>query len=150
MSYEQWPTSPELALSYYTSHPGPSYAPTFDLQMTPAYSTQQQIPAFGDTMSQSYVRDMLWLYTVCTRHFSACNLTNMPEWFWLVNCRIAQWPLWTPVHLRHGNFLVPVRLHSMFLFHQWTPASWRRPGCCSMGWTTAGPPVRMRMETRES
>ncbi|XP_004078120.2 NF-kappa-B inhibitor delta [Oryzias latipes] len=54
MSYEQWTPSPEPALSYYTSHPGPSYAPTFNLQMTPAYNTQQQIPTFGDSMSQSY------------------------------------------------------------------------------------------------
>ncbi|RVE62535.1 hypothetical protein OJAV_G00158010 [Oryzias javanicus] len=54
MSCEQWTPSPEPALSYYTSHPGPSYAPTFDLQMASAYSAQHQIPAFGDTMSQSY------------------------------------------------------------------------------------------------
>lgn len=147
MSYEQWTPSPEPALSYYTSHPGPSYAPTFNLQMTPAYNTQQQIPTFGDSMSQSYVRDMLWLCTTYTCHVPAWNLTNVLEGLWVENCRIAQWQLWTPVHLRRGNFLIPVRLHNKFLFHQWTPASWGTPECSSMGWTTA---ARMKMETRES
>ncbi|XP_042345563.1 NF-kappa-B inhibitor delta isoform X2 [Plectropomus leopardus] len=53
VSFEQWPQAPESALSYYTNHPGSSYA-AYSHPMTPDYSTQQQVPTFGDTISQPY------------------------------------------------------------------------------------------------
>ncbi|KAM7382750.1 hypothetical protein PAMP_002467 [Pampus punctatissimus] len=54
VSYEPWAPAPESALSYYPGQPGPSYAPAFSIQMASEYGTQQQVQAFGDTMSQSY------------------------------------------------------------------------------------------------
>ncbi|XP_071325866.1 NF-kappa-B inhibitor delta isoform X2 [Trachinotus anak] len=53
VSYEHWTSAPEPTLSYYTSHPGPSY-PAYSLPMTSDYGTQQQVPVFGDTISQTY------------------------------------------------------------------------------------------------
>lgn len=60
VSYEQWtiPTA-ESTLSYYPSHLGPTYATGYSPPMTSEYSTQQQVPGFGDTMSQAYVRELL-------------------------------------------------------------------------------------------
>ncbi|XP_018543378.1 NF-kappa-B inhibitor delta [Lates calcarifer] len=52
VSYEQWPPAPDPTLSYYPSHPGPSYA--YSHPMTSEYGTQQQVQGFGDTMSQTY------------------------------------------------------------------------------------------------
>ncbi|XP_022076587.2 NF-kappa-B inhibitor delta [Acanthochromis polyacanthus] len=54
VSYEQWPPAPESTLSYYSSHPGPSYATGYNLPVTPDYSTQQQVPGFVDTMTPTY------------------------------------------------------------------------------------------------
>ncbi|XP_068995899.1 NF-kappa-B inhibitor delta [Embiotoca jacksoni] len=53
VSYESWAPAPESTLSYYTNHPGPSYAAAYSLPMTSEYSTQQQLP-FEDTVSQTY------------------------------------------------------------------------------------------------
>lgn len=54
VGYEQWTPAPEPTLSYYSSHPGPSYA-TYNL---PSEYTQQPVPTFVDTMSQTYVREL--------------------------------------------------------------------------------------------
>ncbi|KAM9310481.1 NF-kappa-B inhibitor delta isoform 2-T2 [Pholidichthys leucotaenia] len=53
VSYQHWPPVPESTVSYYNSHPGPSYAPPFSLPMTAEYSPQQQAQGFGE-MSQSH------------------------------------------------------------------------------------------------
>ncbi|KAM9724186.1 NF-kappa-B inhibitor delta [Menidia menidia] len=53
VSYEPWAPAPESTLSYYASHPGPSYAP-YNLPITPDYSSPQQVSGFVDTMPQSY------------------------------------------------------------------------------------------------
>ncbi|XP_059194721.1 NF-kappa-B inhibitor delta [Centropristis striata] len=54
VSYE-WTPAPESTLSYYPSHPGPSYAATYNsLQMPSEYGTPQQGPGYLDTMSQTY------------------------------------------------------------------------------------------------
>nr|XP_046255854.1 NF-kappa-B inhibitor delta isoform X2 [Scatophagus argus] len=59
VSYEQWPPAPESTLNYYSNHPGSSYAAAYNLPMTSEYSTQQQqVPAFGDTMPQTYESQM--------------------------------------------------------------------------------------------
>ncbi|XP_035527613.1 NF-kappa-B inhibitor delta [Morone saxatilis] len=52
VSFEQWPPAPESTLNYYPSHSGSSYASAYS--MASEYSTQQQVPGFGDTMSQPY------------------------------------------------------------------------------------------------
>ncbi|KAM4581228.1 NF-kappa-B inhibitor delta [Odontesthes bonariensis] len=54
VSYEQWVPAAESPLSYYTSHPGPSFAAAYNVPMTPDYSAQQQVPGFLETVSQSY------------------------------------------------------------------------------------------------
>ncbi|KAI3360940.1 hypothetical protein L3Q82_013141 [Scortum barcoo] len=54
VSYEQWSPAPESTLSYYPSHPGTSYSTAYGLPMTSEYGTQQQVPGFGDTMSQTF------------------------------------------------------------------------------------------------
>ncbi|XP_039974123.1 NF-kappa-B inhibitor delta isoform X2 [Xiphias gladius] len=54
VSYEQWTPAPEPTVNYYRSHPGTSYATAYSLPMTSEYGSQQQVPGFGDTMSQTY------------------------------------------------------------------------------------------------
>ncbi|XP_041842768.1 NF-kappa-B inhibitor delta isoform X2 [Melanotaenia boesemani] len=54
VSYEPWATTPESTLSYYTNHPGPSYAASYNLPIAPEYSTQQQVQGFVDPMPHSY------------------------------------------------------------------------------------------------
>ncbi|XP_044063552.1 NF-kappa-B inhibitor delta isoform X3 [Siniperca chuatsi] len=54
VSYEQWTPASESTLSYYPSNPGSSYAAAYNLPMTSEYGTQQQVPGFGETMSQTY------------------------------------------------------------------------------------------------
>ncbi|XP_056237112.1 NF-kappa-B inhibitor delta isoform X3 [Seriola aureovittata] len=53
VSYEQWTPAPEPTLSYYTGHPGSSYA-AYSLPVPSEYGTQQQVPVFGDALSQTY------------------------------------------------------------------------------------------------
>lgn len=60
VSYEQWSPASEPTLSYYPSHPGPSF-PTAYSPVTSEYGTQQQVPGFVDAMSiqsQTYVREI--------------------------------------------------------------------------------------------
>ncbi|XP_029308497.1 NF-kappa-B inhibitor delta isoform X1 [Cottoperca gobio] len=54
VSYEQWTSAPESTLSYYPSHPGPSYAAAYSLPMTTEYATHQQLSGFIETMPQTY------------------------------------------------------------------------------------------------
>nr|XP_020475776.1 NF-kappa-B inhibitor delta [Monopterus albus] len=54
LSFEQWPSAAEPTLSYYSSHPGPSYTTGYSLPMISEYGTQQQLPGFRDTMAQPY------------------------------------------------------------------------------------------------
>ncbi|XP_051261548.1 NF-kappa-B inhibitor delta isoform X2 [Dicentrarchus labrax] len=56
VSFEQWPPAPESTLNYYPSHSGSSYGSTYSIPLASEYSTQQQqqVPGFGDTMSQPY------------------------------------------------------------------------------------------------
>ncbi|XP_034466720.1 NF-kappa-B inhibitor delta isoform X1 [Hippoglossus hippoglossus] len=54
VSFGQWTPVAEPTLSYYGSHPGPSFAPAFSHAMSSEYSTQQQLPGFVDTMTQTY------------------------------------------------------------------------------------------------
>lgn len=60
VSYEQiWAPAQESTLSYYQSHPGPSYHAAYNLPMASEYGTQQHLTGFEDTMNQSYVRETL-------------------------------------------------------------------------------------------
>lgn len=61
-------------------------------------------------------------------------------------CRTSQWLSRTPAWVQLGPSWVPVPPSSV---HQWMLAGWRRPGCCSVGWTTTEPLVRMKTVTRE-
>ncbi|XP_062254614.1 NF-kappa-B inhibitor delta [Platichthys flesus] len=54
VSFEPWTPAPDPTLGYYGSHPGPSFAPAFSLAMASEYGTQQQLPGFVDTMTQTY------------------------------------------------------------------------------------------------
>lgn len=56
VSYEQWATAPESTLSYYQGHQGPSYAVAYSVPMASEYGPQQQVQAFEDVVSQTYVR----------------------------------------------------------------------------------------------
>ncbi|XP_075965300.1 NF-kappa-B inhibitor delta isoform X2 [Anarhichas minor] len=49
VSYEQWTPAAESAVGYYHSHPEASYAAAYS-----QYCTQQQVPGYGDTMTQTY------------------------------------------------------------------------------------------------
>lgn len=150
VSYEQWTPAPESTLSYYPSQPGSSYPAAYSLPMTSEYGTQQQVPGFGDTMSQTYVREipslcMVNRHVVCISYLYD-GLTFMT---WILLSRSARWQSQIPAWLRLGHFWVPVRWHSWVLVRRWMPPSWKRPGCCSAEWTTAEPLGRMKTETRE-
>ncbi|XP_031709292.1 NF-kappa-B inhibitor delta [Anarrhichthys ocellatus] len=54
VSYEQWTPAAESAVGYYHSHPETSYAAAYSHPMTSEYGTQQQVPGYGDTMTQTY------------------------------------------------------------------------------------------------
>lgn len=63
VSYESWNPTPESALSYYPSQPGPSYTAAYSLPLPSEYGTQQQVHGYGDALSQTYVREkslLLW------------------------------------------------------------------------------------------
>ncbi|KAK2844426.1 hypothetical protein Q5P01_011085 [Channa striata] len=57
VSYEQWAPTQDPTPSFFPNLQGPSYATGYSHPMTD-YSTQQQIPEFGDTMSQTFMCPM--------------------------------------------------------------------------------------------
>ncbi|XP_058504354.1 NF-kappa-B inhibitor delta [Solea solea] len=55
VSYEPWNPAPETPLSYYTSsHPVPRVAAAYNLPVTSEYGTQQQLPGFIPSTSQTF------------------------------------------------------------------------------------------------
>uniref|UniRef100_A0A672F7P5 Uncharacterized protein n=2 Tax=Salarias fasciatus TaxID=181472 RepID=A0A672F7P5_SALFA len=55
VSYEPWNAPQDSTLGYYPGLPGPSYPQPYSLPMASEYSAQQQVPGFGDAVSQAHV-----------------------------------------------------------------------------------------------
>ncbi|XP_026150186.1 NF-kappa-B inhibitor delta isoform X2 [Mastacembelus armatus] len=84
VSYEQWTSASESPLNYFPTYPGLSYSPGYSTQMTSDYGTQQQVPGFGDTMTQTYECPQL------SQSATVADPSMTSSWPVLSHCQTAQ------------------------------------------------------------